>query len=120
MMQYSHSEFLAQKNLGKVQFSVNPNVMRSEVEPRLSYKYRKSVVLASGVSILIMCLAVPVYVMAGWIMGFATFIGALVFFQYTRSHNYRVFVRAQVKDSSDFYDFAVKNNVINIYKINSR
>lgn len=118
MKKYTHNEFLFEKNAGRIQFSVNYIQNRSEVENMLPPSYRQSEVAAKGVSMMLLIFALPLFLVTSWIWALICTIGALGFFVYTRSFNYRVFVRANVKTSETFYNFCVENNVINIYEIN--
>lgn len=118
MSQYTHNEFLFEKRSGRIDFSIDYNKNRSEVESMLPASFKQSEMAAKGVSILLLILALPVFLVLGWIWALLCVAGAISFFIYTQSFNYRVFVRANVKSSELFYNYCVENNVINIYEIN--
>ncbi len=118
MSQYTHNEFLFEKRSRRIDFSVDYNNNRSEVESMLPAGYKWSEIAAKSISILLLVFALPVFLVLGWIWALLCVTGAIGFFIYTQSFNYRVFVRANVKSSELFYNYCVENNVINIYEIN--
>ncbi len=109
---FTHEEFLEGKASGRLKFRVNPDIYRSEVEPQLSEGYRRAQKAAEGASILILILAVPVYLLSGWLFGALTVVGGMAIYIYFRGLNYRVFVRAQVKENKEFFDFCQERAVI--------
>jgi hypothetical protein len=80
--------------------------------------FKQSEVAAKGVSILLLVFALPLFLVTSWIWAALCVAGAVGFFVYTQSFNYRVFVRANVKSSESFYNYCVENKVISIYEIN--
>lgn len=118
MKTYTHNEFLLEKQLGKIQFNVDQYKNRTEVEDKLPSDYKLSTTAANALAIFMLMVALPMYLAFSWIPAVIFIAIGIGFFVYTKSFNYRVFVRASVKTDSEFYDYCVKNNVISIYEIN--
>jgi len=114
---YTHKEFLEGINSGKLKFRVNQDVYRSEVEPTLADGYKMAVAGANGASILLLVMALPIYLLTGWILAVLSIAGSLWVYFYFRRLNYRVFVRAQAKENEEFFEFAQKRAVILIMKV---
>ncbi len=113
----THEEFLEGKASGKLKFRVNPDIYRNEVESKLSDSYRRAQRAAEGVSILIVILGVPVYLLTGWVFGALSVAGGMAVYIYFRKLNYRVFVRAQVKENKEFFEFCQEKAVILIIEM---
>lgn len=118
MIEYTHNEFLFEKQQDKIQFSVDQHKNRAEVESKLPSGYKASEAAAKGIAIMLLVLALPVFLVLNWFWAALCVAGGMGFFVYSQSFNYRVFVRASVKQSENFYDYCVKNNVITIYETN--
>jgi len=111
---YTQQEFLEAYANDKVELIVNTGIYRDEVERRLPDSYRMSVVLANGVSIMLLLLAFPLYLIFHWIFAALSVFGSLALFLYFQKLNYRVFVRAQVKKDEGFFNYCQRNAVIRI------
>ncbi len=113
---YTHKEFLEGIENGTLTFRVNPLAHRTETEARLSKEYRRAVSITKGASMALLLIAVPLYLLSGWLLAALSVGTGISVFLHFRSLNYRVFVRAQAKENEGFFERCQKNSAIIIMK----
>ncbi len=111
---YTQQEFLDAYADKKVTLVVNTGIYRNEVESKLPKSYRTATVLADGVSMLLLIMALPMYLVFGWLFAALSVAASLGAFFFFRKLNYRVFVRAQVKENEEFFNYCRDNAIIRI------
>lgn len=110
----TQEEFLKAYSDNKVSLVVNTGIYRSEVEKKLPKEYHTVIIASTGISVLIMLLAIPMYLVAGWIWAVLTIVGGMVFFIYAQKLNYRVYIISQIKADKEFFDYCNEHSVIRI------
>lgn len=114
---YTHKEFLEGIGNGTLEFRVNPNAQRTQTELRLSNEYRRSVSITKGVSMVLLLLAIPLFFLTGWFLAALSVAAGIGLHIYFVGMNYRVFVRAQVKDNKEFFEQCQLNSAIIIMQV---
>lgn len=109
---YTHEEFLTGIGNGTLEFRVNPDAHRGETELRLSNEYRRATSITKGVSMSLLLLAIPLFLLTGWVLAALSVAAGMGIYIYFVGLNYRVFVRAQAKENKEFFEQCQKNSAI--------